>query len=208
MSDTIETSQTALNASFVSTTVNLPEHIDKANLLNTPVLHKSSIKQWLKADELMARTQAQCADMLSATEQKVAEAVAQAEQQVFKNANDLLTHWQKQGEQQLESLTPAITEIVLASLKQLLFNLPEEQVLQVLAQQIQQAKGTLAKGNVYCHPSVLSALEQVLSAQSNNVWELHPDSNIEPSELRLEDAQGAYQASVMLSIEAIAKINS
>lgn len=188
---------------FISKRLHLPKHIDKHTVLNEPVVSQQTLSDLIRADELLALTEAECASRIKKTQEDVADATQRATEDVLRESHQLLSHWRKSSEQQMDILLPLLARLVTDSLQQLLFALPEHDVMTTLINQIHMAKGTVAKARLYCHSEKLEMVNAILATQSNSLWELQADNTLSESEVRLEDSQGDYQASLALSVDAI-----
>ena len=179
-------------------------------LIAQPIIKAAELENMLLANQLLNDTKHHCQQLDAQSHQHIQTAVQNASQQVFTQADLLLTQLNQQQyseqQQQLTALLPQITRLIQQALQSLLVELPSQQKLESLLKQLMQNCTNNTKVTLHCHIDHKPILEQLLKHYDNHNWQVSPDPQLEKHTLRLEDPQGSYQASISLSLQAIEQI--
>ncbi|MEI7377298.1 type III secretion system stator protein SctL [Dickeya chrysanthemi] len=149
-----------------------------------------------QADVLLdeARRQAQ---------ESIAVATGQAEQQFWRQADEVLRGWQQEREQMESWLVSQCSQLLTDAMTQLLKTVPDAERYPALLRQLLRTQGGEGSGTLYCHPERQADVSAWLTEHRHLGWKLSHDDALAQDTLKLITAQGVMTLSWQRAVEQL-----
>lgn len=176
--------------------------VRKISLLNGSapqgnLLRAHEIEHHQQAEEILAQARQQADEILAAAhqqaEQQIAEQRLQCEAQFWQQADELLSGWQQQRQQDRQQLVTLAAQLLGQAMEQLLADFSDQQRFQALLRQLMRQHPRRQQATLFCAAAQLESVEAWLAAQPALCWQLSSDEQLSADQLRLVTEQGELQ---------------
>lgn len=168
-------------------------------LLAQAVIKRDHLHGCAQARSLLQQTQKQIKAQLAAAQAQAQQlklkAQQQAQQEFWQAANAYLQHWAQLRAQQQQAVQHSVSHLVAQALTQLTATTADNDKINGLVQQLLASQTLDDPGVLKCHPQQLDCLHNVLQQRGIEHWQAKADRSLEPDQLVLEVAGGAFTLS-------------
>ncbi|MBX9447455.1 type III secretion system stator protein SctL [Dickeya chrysanthemi] len=135
--------------------------------------------------------------------ESIAVATGQAEQQFWRQADEILRGWQQEREQMESWLVSQCSQLLNDAMTQLLKTVPDAERYPALLRQLLRTQGGEGSGTLYCHPERQADVSAWLTEHSHLGWKLSNDDALAQDTLKLITAQGVMTLSWQRAVEQL-----
>ncbi|WJV60704.1 type III secretion system stator protein SctL [Pectobacteriaceae bacterium C52] len=163
-------------------------------------------QHWLGLD-VLAQARQQSTALIEAARQQAQDVILrtteQAEQQFWRQADDILRGWQQERDEMEAYLASQAGQILTDAMAQLLTDVPGPQRHQALLRQLIRAQGGEGRGMLYCHPHRKADVTAWLDEHAHLGWKLNGDDTLAEDALKLVTPQGVMTLSWQQAIDQL-----
>ncbi|NAT79349.1 type III secretion system stator protein SctL [Dickeya dadantii] len=171
------------------------------------LIRVEQLQQHQRGLAVMAEARQQADVLLDEARQQAHEAIAvatgQAEQQFWRQADEILRGWQQEREQMENWLVARCGQLLTDAMTQILKAVPDAERYPALLRQLLRTQGGEGRGTLYCHPDSQADVAAWLTEHSHLGWKLSSDDALAQDTLKLITAQGVMTLSWQRAVEQL-----